>query len=319
MENYEQYRNDLAEKIKASPKDERRGILNEAQKTEDYVNAREEKLKDNKFDPNYENPARSFLEELTPEQIEILKNKKLYHVTSTENSSSILENGLVVEAQTNNDFSFLADLYDKYGLPEKRDFFESFLMGKNLKTESGFISLSAKADTQSYAIPERLRFMLQNMRVIANSPYATPEEKTRSQEILSRYKKQFEKKDGVVCVFEVGIIAPPILNQILRDSRDIDAESTLWYLQDFDEVDFKLFSNIPSRYLKMVSTNDLDESMISNAFDSGNGGVCFNENKVGIDVSRLVPAFQAMYQEFIDKNGRPPRLSEYFGMVTSTR
>ena len=46
MENYKQYRHDLAEKISKAPKEERRGILKEAKETGDEYNiAREEKFK----------------------------------------------------------------------------------------------------------------------------------------------------------------------------------------------------------------------------------------------------------------------------------
>ncbi|MDE2188677.1 MAG: hypothetical protein KGJ35_03040, partial [Patescibacteria group bacterium] len=43
MEKFEQYRSDLAERIKEAPKEERKNILEEAQKTDEYLEAREEK------------------------------------------------------------------------------------------------------------------------------------------------------------------------------------------------------------------------------------------------------------------------------------
>jgi hypothetical protein len=45
MENFERYRSDLAWKIKEAPKEERGKILEEAKKTKEYKEAREEKMK----------------------------------------------------------------------------------------------------------------------------------------------------------------------------------------------------------------------------------------------------------------------------------
>jgi hypothetical protein len=45
MKDFEQYRSDLARKIKKAPKEERRKILDEAKKTKEYKEAREEKMK----------------------------------------------------------------------------------------------------------------------------------------------------------------------------------------------------------------------------------------------------------------------------------
>ena len=265
----------------------------------------------------YEPNVKRMLEKLSVEQIESLGKKKFYHVTSIENIQGIKEGGLKMSTliKKQEDFEFLNEMFEKYGIPDSRRYFDSLIMGRS--NESGkAISLSVRPDIEAYFIPERVRLMIRNLILLSKASYVSETEKERCALIVEKYKTEY-KKEHKVYVVNVSFMAPPIINQLCGGYFDEPIDFVLPTLLRYRDVDYKQNTDISPEYLEIVEGQVPTEEYFNQIFvDPGSETSCFRTDHPGnqIDVTRLSPEGKIMYQKFIDTYGKPPTELEFRAM-----
>lgn len=213
----------------------------------------------------YSESAKAFLGALTQEQLDAVKARKFFHVTDEANLASIQERGLIRGAAIadDEDFRFMQEMFDRYGTtdPNDRRMFEALVMGKR-DGEHRPLSLSTSPVTEGYQIPERVSFMLRNMKLLVNASYTTPEEKERCRAVLEKYEESFAAGKRV-CVLSVSFACPVILNNLVPpDVGRVSPADLFEALMVYSDADGKLDADIPWRYLAVEETMELDREQL---------------------------------------------------------
>ena len=216
--------------------------------------------------------ASTLLENAPSEIVELLKEKKYYHVTLKSASFSILKEGLKKDSETINkrDMEFFETMYYKYSNRRDDGFLEYHIKGKNGSDNRG-IYVSSHPDSNLYQIPERLKFFLANLNFIIKSGRLDEKELEKAKSIFEKYYSEL-KKDKVVTL-EIGATAPAIVYSILKgwDLSDPDTTDDLKSIINQYEPNFKIKENIDQKFIKIsedheLSTTELDRGINDTAF-----------------------------------------------------
>jgi hypothetical protein len=239
-----------------------------------------EKLDKNLFRNNEEkrpHSIESLLEKCPTEIVELLKQKKYYHVTLDSLASSVLEKGLRNDSQIieQSDLEFFEDIYKKYSKRRNDSFLEGYIKGKDKRTEDGRrgIYLSVLPDLM-YQIPEKLKFFLANLHFFIESGRATPEEVTQAKDIFDKY--YLKVANDKVAVLEVSAMSPVILEYIFsgyedEDLNDPDVMDGLKFRIRMYEPNLEVLKSIEPEYIAktkehVMSIEELERGVKNSGF-----------------------------------------------------
>jgi hypothetical protein len=222
----------------------------------------------NQSEPEYSPRIKKFLDS-SPEDIkEIIEKLSYFHVTHKNFGENILREGIKKNSEiiANADIDFLKELFDKYGdkTPISENFFKYHILGQEQdKGRSIWVSSSAMA--KNYQMPEKLKFLLQNLNFLKKSNRLTAEEKIACQNMFDRYLATFkDTKDGVY-VLKIKASSPPLLNEILgKYELEKTSPNLIKKILGKYEPNLEIKQDIPTKYISIEEKKDFDYGAILN-------------------------------------------------------
>lgn len=233
-----------------------------------------------KFDEKdgYDPEICNILNKAPNEIVDLIKNKKYYHVTLLTLGKKILEGGIknnekpIKEA----DLEYFETLYNKYSKNKNDHFLKYYIKTLEGSGSSGNrgVHVSDYPDTRSYQVPESLKFYLANLNFLLNSKILNSEEQMRTQQLFDSYYESV--KSDKVAVLEISALDPALLNSVLggfddldlSDPKDLDIIKTTI---EFPNPNIKVRGNILPQYIKIkeeksINTEYLDKGVKDSVF-----------------------------------------------------
>jgi|GEM_PF-1478701 len=206
------------------------------------------------------------------EIIELIRNKKYYHVTLDKFGKNILENGMRSGEKPMKDIDLQSfeDLYNKYSKNKNDQFFQYHIKGidKDKIDNQRGVHISSNPDAKLYQVPESLKFYLANLFFLLNSGRLTPEEQTQVQSTFDKYYGDI--KSNKVAVLEISALDPAVLNSVLGEYNDLDFDTVKQVMKSYEpNIEIKgniLPQNIKIKEEKELNIEDLDKGIKNSGF-----------------------------------------------------
>lgn len=250
---------------------ESRHILGTESDIENFKNFTSKTEKFNEKD-GYNPDVLNILNTAPNEIIELIKNKKYYHVTLSKFGEKILENGMRGGEKPieNSDLEYFEDLYKKYSKNRNDQFFQYHIKGidKDKPDNQRGVHVSSNPDAKLYQVPESLKFYLANLFFLLNSGRLTPEEQTQVQSTFNKYYESI--KTDKVSVLEINALDPAVLNSVLGGYDNLDFATVKQAIKSY-EPNIEIKGSVLSKYIKIkeekeLNIEDLDKGIKNSGF-----------------------------------------------------
>ena len=125
--------------------------------------------------------------------------------------------------------------------------------------------------TENYQVPEKIKFLLQNLNYLMKSEKLTNDELTKCREMFDTYIAQFKDTEDAVCVLEIKASSPPVLNSVLGnyDLDTVSLEIVKRKLKDY-QPNLEVTNNIPAKDISIKEMKDFDYEKFTDELDNTN-------------------------------------------------
>ena len=175
------------------------------------------------------------------EIIELIKNKRYYHVTLLSLGKKIIKDGLKndVHAIGIADIEYFEEIYYKYSKKRNDEFVKYYIKRKYEETPNGCRGsyVSCGPDVSLYQVPESLKFFLSNLYFLINSGRLDEKDQLKTESIFNKYYENI--KSDKVAILEIEAIDPAVLNSTV---------GAYGYLDLSDEENIELINDIVKDY-----------------------------------------------------------------------